>query len=110
VLTSYIFSQGRPLVNTGITFVSLIVTIAADLALIPRFGVNGAAAASSLAYLAHFAVALFAFSRISGQSVFDALIPRRSDAELYADTVRRFLSRRSPTSPVEAGRETGARP
>jgi O-antigen/teichoic acid export membrane protein len=109
VLTSYIFSQGRPLVNTGITFVSLVVTIVADLALIPRFGVNGAAAASSVAYAAHFAVALFAFSRISGQSALDALVPRRADAELYADTLRKFFSRTSSAGAVETGRETGAR-
>ena len=51
VLTSYIFSRGRPILNTGITAVSLVVTVAADLILIPLFDVNGAAIASSLAYV-----------------------------------------------------------
>lgn len=109
VLTSYIFSQGRPLVNTGITVVSLVVTIVADLALIPRFGVNGAAAASSLAYVAHFAAALYAYSRISGQPPLAAIVPQRSDAELYIDTLRKFFTRRA-SAPTAAGRETGARP
>jgi O-antigen/teichoic acid export membrane protein len=110
VLTSYIFSQGRPLVNTGITAVSLVVTIVADLALIPRFGVNGAATASSIAYLAHFAAALFAYSRISGNRPFDAVAPRREDAALYLDAARNVLARRPGAGRIEAGTETGARP
>jgi O-antigen/teichoic acid export membrane protein len=110
VLTSYIFSQGRPLVNTGITVVSLVVTIVADLALIPRYGVNGAATASSLAYVAHLGAALFAYSRISGNPALGAVVPRRSDVALYVDAARSFLSRGAPARAVEAGTESGARP
>ncbi len=93
VLTSYIFSQGRPLVNTVITAASLTVTLAADFTLIPLFGVNGAAAASSLAYIAHFGAALYAFRRISGEPVFAAVLPRREDARLYAEAARGVLAR-----------------
>jgi O-antigen/teichoic acid export membrane protein len=93
VLTSYIFSQGKPLVNTAITAVALAVTLGADFALVPAFGVEGAAAASSLAYTAHFAVALFAYGRISGRSPLEALLPRASDARLYADAARGVLGR-----------------
>jgi O-antigen/teichoic acid export membrane protein len=93
VLTSYIFSQGRPLVNTGITLVSLVVTVVALFALVPAYGVNGAAAASSLAYIAHFAAALYAYRRVSGQPALDALLPRPSDARLYVDAARGVLSR-----------------
>jgi O-antigen/teichoic acid export membrane protein len=93
VLTSYIFSQGKPLVNTGITVISLAVTVVADFALIPWLGVNGAAIASSLAYAAHFAAALFAYGRISGRSPLLALIPDREDARLYADAWRTVTAR-----------------
>lgn len=93
VLTSYIFSQGRPLVNTGITCVSLVVTLVADFALIPAFGVEGAAAASSLAYTAHLGAALFAYHRISGRSPLDALVPRPADAHLYRDALRSITSK-----------------
>ncbi|MEX2226531.1 MAG: oligosaccharide flippase family protein [Dehalococcoidia bacterium] len=110
VLTSYIFSQGRPLVNTGITVVSLVVTVVADLALIPRFGVNGAATASSLAYVAHFAAALFAYNRLSGRPALAAVLPRREDAALYTGAVRALIARRSSSGRVGAGSETGARP
>jgi O-antigen/teichoic acid export membrane protein len=105
VLTSYIFSQGRPLVNTLITTASLVVTLVALIALVPPFGVNGAAAASSIAYAAHFVAALYAYRRISGQPVLEAIVPRRSDARLYRDALRDVIarvSRRRSTAGVPA--------
>ncbi len=102
VLTSYIFSQGKPLVNTMITMSSLVVTVAADLALVPAFGVEGAAAASSLAYGAHLAAALYAYRRIAGRPALEALVPRPSDARLYADAVRSVIARVSGRSAAEA--------
>ena len=93
VLTSYIFSQGRPLVNTAITCVSLVVTVVALLLLVPPFGVNGAAAASSLAYGAHLCAALFAYGRISGSEPWRAVVPHPSDVRLYADGARDVLAR-----------------
>lgn len=102
VLTSYIFSRGRPAVNTAITVVSLAVTVAADFALIPRYGIEGAAAASSLAYGAHFCAALWAYHRISGEPPLAAVLPRRADAQLYADAARGILGRLTG-KPLEAG-------
>lgn len=95
VITSYIFSQGRPFVNTLITVVSLAVTLVADFTLIPAFGVNGAAAASSLAYVSHLGAALYAYRRISGQPALAALLPRTEDAHLYADAARGAWSKLS---------------
>lgn len=107
VLTGYIFSQGRPLVNTMITLVSLAVTTAALLALVPAFGVNGAAAASSLAYFAHFAAALYAYRRISGAPVSEVVLPHPSDARLYRDAfggaIRRLRAGRGVDAPQQAG-------
>lgn len=103
VLTSYIFSQGKPLVNTGITIVSLIVTLVAGFTLIPAFGVNGAAAASSLAYVAHFAAALLAYGSISGKPPLDAVLPRPKDAELYVDAARGLLAKFPRRATAQAG-------
>ena len=110
VMTSYIFSQGRPLVNTMITMVSLVVTLVALIALVPVFGVNGAAAASSIAYAAHFAAALYAYRRISGQSVLEAIVPRPSDVRLYTDALRSVIARISRRPPASAVATTPAKP
>jgi O-antigen/teichoic acid export membrane protein len=103
VLTSYIFSQGRPLLNTGITAVSLVATLVLNLALIPRFEVNGAAAASSIAYGVHFLAALYAYSRLSRRPALEAVVPQVSDARLYADALRSFAGRAAGRAQPEAG-------
>ena len=105
VLTSYIFSRGRPLLNTGITAISLVATVTLDLILIPLFEVNGAALASSIAYVIHLAAALAVYAHLSGRSPLHAVVPGREDVRLYADAWRSLtsrLTRRRPERPSEA--------
>lgn len=92
ILAGYIFSQGRPGLNSLITIGSLVVTIVADVALIPAFGVSGAAIASTLAYFTHFALALAAYRSLSGGSIGDAVFVRREDVRRYIDLARQRLS------------------
>jgi O-antigen/teichoic acid export membrane protein len=96
ILASYIFSQGKPLINSYITLASLAVTLAADFILIPPFGVEGAAVASSLAYSTHLALSLVMYRRISGQSIMDALFVRSSDVRLYLEVARGWSARLVP--------------
>lgn len=96
ILTSYILSQGRPLTNSMITLASLVVTVVADFALIPPFGIAGAAIASTLAYAAHFALALAAYRQLSGGSVWEAVIVRGDDLRRYADMARQRLAPAQP--------------
>jgi peptidoglycan biosynthesis protein MviN/MurJ (putative lipid II flippase) len=93
ILAAYVFSRGRPLINAQIAFVTLVVTVIADLILIPPFEVAGAAAASSLAYCCSLALSAVAWRRISGGSISDALLPRLSDAPYYRDGLRSLLGR-----------------
>jgi O-antigen/teichoic acid export membrane protein len=88
ILASYVFSQGYPGTNSLITIAALAVTIVAYLALIPPFGVAGAAAASTLAYGAHFALSLLAYRRVSGGSIRDAVIVRGDDVRYYLAVAR----------------------
>ncbi|HXF51194.1 MAG TPA: polysaccharide biosynthesis C-terminal domain-containing protein [Dehalococcoidia bacterium] len=101
VLTAYVFSQGRPFVNTMITAAAVVVTVALDLALIPALGVTGAAIASSAAYGAHFALALWAYGRLAGANPLRSLAPRRSDALLYLDALRAWARRSGPAPAAE---------
>jgi O-antigen/teichoic acid export membrane protein len=91
VLTSYIFSQGRPLTNSLVTAVALAVTIVADLILIPSLEVTGAAIASALAYVTHFALSLVAYGRLSGGSLWRAVLVQPSDVRGYVQAVRARL-------------------
>ncbi len=101
ILSAYVFSRGRPLINTWIAVATLAVTLVADLALIPAFEVAGAAIASSLAYGVSLALTAVAYRRLSGGSIAEALLPRLSDQSFYADGLRSLARRVRP--PAAAG-------
>jgi O-antigen/teichoic acid export membrane protein len=62
VITAFLYADGRPGLNSLAQIAGLVVTLVLDLTLIPRFGVMGAAWASTMAYLttAIFLVGCFA--------------------------------------------------
>lgn len=92
VLSSYILSRGRPLTNSAITAAVLAITLGAGFALIPPFGVTGAAIASSLAYGVHFVLSLVAYQKLSGGSYAEALIVRPADIRYLLRTAREQLA------------------
>ncbi len=65
VLTNEIAGRGYPHYNSIGSGLGLIVTLALDLLLIPRYGVLGAAIASSLAYSVVFGAAVLFYLRVS---------------------------------------------
>jgi O-antigen/teichoic acid export membrane protein len=96
ILAAYVFSRGKPLVNAQIGFVTLIVTVVGDVLLIPVFEVSGAAAASSAAYIVSLVLTAVAYRRLSGGSINDAVLPKRSDVPLYLDGIRSLRGRLLP--------------
>jgi O-antigen/teichoic acid export membrane protein len=90
VLGSYLFSQGRVIYNTYATFIALGVTLALDLLLIPLLEVEGAAIASSIAYVASLVATLHWYRRVSGGAVREALVFRLADRRYYFDAVERL--------------------
>ena len=100
VLGSYLFSQGKVIYNTYATLLALAVTLILDLVLIPTLEVNGAAIASSIAYAVSLLATLWFYRRLSGASVWGALLPRASDAQYY-----RALWRRLRPRAVSVGKE-----
>jgi O-antigen/teichoic acid export membrane protein len=96
VLGSYLFSQGRVIYNTYATFIALGVTLALDLVLIPTLEIEGAAIASSIAYVVSLAVTLYWYRQVSGGSVWEALVVRPSDRRIYIDLLQRLRTRILP--------------
>ncbi len=80
---------GRPQYLSYAALMGLGLTILLDMLMIPRWGLMGAAWASSLAYLTVAAAALYWLKRIAGLSLRQSLIPRPEDLSLYH---RLFLS------------------
>jgi O-antigen/teichoic acid export membrane protein len=101
VLGSYLFSQGKITYNAYATLIALGVTVVLDVALIPWLEVDGAAIASSIAYVCALAATLFWYHRVSGSSILAALLPQRADVELYTSLWRRLRKGREPSSARE---------
>ncbi len=95
VLGSYLFSRGKIIFTTFATFIALGVTIAADMVLIPLWEVEGAAVASSIAYVTALGATAYWYRLESGRSVSEALLWRPSDIGYYAAAVKRALGRRA---------------
>ena len=90
VLGSYLFSQGKVIYTTYTMIIALVMTLILDLALIPLLGVPGAAIASSIAYTTSLVATLYWYKRFSGGSLWDVLVPRGSDWQLYLNVWRRL--------------------
>lgn len=89
VLGAYFSGTGRPGANLRVAAVGLAVTAPAALVLVPRFGIHGAAAASTLSYTVGTAAMLHLFTRHARLDWNACLIPTRSDYHW----VRRALTR-----------------
>jgi O-antigen/teichoic acid export membrane protein len=91
VLSNDIAARGRPGLNSWIAGMSVVVNLGINLALVPRFGINGAAWASTISYSLLFAATVAVYCRISRTSVRSVIVPSREDAAAYYRLVRRLL-------------------
>ncbi|MFQ5879772.1 MAG: oligosaccharide flippase family protein [Dehalococcoidia bacterium] len=88
ILGSYFFAVGKPLIGSYVTLVRLVAQVALGSALIPAFGVTGAAAAASGAALAALAWASVSYRRLAGQPALGAVFPRVADLRLYLNLLQ----------------------
>ncbi len=79
VMTSYIAGRGRPgPVSVGAA-IALALNLAANVILIPQYGIVGAAAASLLSYTFMGALMVVVACRLSGHSILDLVLPRKEE-------------------------------
>lgn len=83
--------RGRPILNVYIAGYALVMNVALNLLFIPRWGMSGAAFASSLSYISVLAVSVLVYRRISGNSVSSVLFLRPGDFAVYKNFVLRMF-------------------
>ncbi|MCC2547237.1 lipopolysaccharide biosynthesis protein [Hymenobacter sp. BT175] len=91
ICSTYFAGLGHYRVNNLATTVGLLVTIPACWLLVPRFGIGGAAVATTLSYLASTGYLFYQFRRAAGAGV-RALLPGTADVRY----VRELLRNRRP--------------
>lgn len=86
-LTADLAGRGKPQFGAYAAFISLAVNIPLNLYLIPKWGISGAAFASSAAYIVATLTVIIAFIKISKKSWFEILLIKKQDFQDY----RNFL-------------------
>jgi len=93
VIGSDISARGYPHYNSTASVISLVTAASLSLVLIPRFGVAGAAIATSASYLANSAVMLFFFRKVSGTGITGMFLPGKKDFIFYRDQAAALFKR-----------------
>jgi O-antigen/teichoic acid export membrane protein len=92
VLAAYIAGIGKPRLNLLVSGVSLIVTIALDIALIPKLNIVGAALASTVSYSLSALLLIIFFRRETGASLREILLPTSEDLRMLLSLARLRVS------------------
>lgn len=92
-LANDLAGRGKPLLNSYIMAVSVAANVGFNVLLIPRFGVEGAAWASTISYAMSLAIILPVYCRMSGNTVASVLIPHSADLALYWEVLRSLFRR-----------------
>jgi O-antigen/teichoic acid export membrane protein len=108
IISANLAGVGKPQYTTYTAATTVVVTILLDVLLIPGYGINGAAVASTVAYLASAVLIVMWFCRESGLRWTDTIIPRREDlAFLVARSRQAVQSTRSILNDRSARRRSG---
>ncbi len=93
VLTHPLIAWGAPGRVTAVLVAGLAINLAANALLIPQLGMNGAALAATVSYIATAALTLLLYRRLSGHGLATTLLIRRSDIQRVMAEIRRGLPR-----------------
>ena len=88
VLSRYIVGRGRPGTGTAVLLAGLAINVISNLVLVPIHGILGAAASSSISYFATAVITLLVFRTLSGRTLRETLVVRRSDVRAASRAVR----------------------
>ncbi len=93
LLGRFFMAINRQQVSITIQTTAVLVNVALNLVLIPRFGITGAAIASTLSYTAEFLAMTAAFVHSTDKRLSDCVRFRREDAEFYLNRLRHVRAR-----------------
>jgi O-antigen/teichoic acid export membrane protein len=93
VASAFFLGRGTPGKNVITSGIGLIVTVTLDLVLVPRYGMAGAAIASTASYATTAVATLILLQRATGLRLTDLLVPRRQDLDQLL-VATRVLARR----------------
>jgi O-antigen/teichoic acid export membrane protein len=100
VLSNDIAARGRPLVNSVVAAASVVCNVALNVVLIPRYGIDGAAWASTASYSLLFVATAAVYRRLTHVPLRELLVLSREDGARYMRLGRRITGRPVAASPI----------
>lgn len=96
--TYFTIRLGRPGVAFTLASISAVLCAGVTILLVPRIGLTGAAAGSTLGYAVSQTLAILYFSRTSNIRLGTIVLPKASDVRAYVQAGRAFLRARGPST------------
>jgi O-antigen/teichoic acid export membrane protein len=91
-MTNDLNGRGKPELNIYVSFVSLVLNVVLNIIWIPRYGIIGAAYATSISYTFAFVAITAIYSRISGNPISKILFIQKSDIPIYKNFILSVVS------------------
>jgi len=95
-LCSDLAARGKPMINNYIAIFLIVLNVTLNIILIPKFGIEGAAWATTVSLWAGFIISLIVYDKISGNKIKDVIFLQKSDAVFYKNFLNYFKSRIKP--------------
>jgi O-antigen/teichoic acid export membrane protein len=103
ILGNDIAARGRPLVNSVVAAINVVCNIGLNVVLIPRYGIDGAAWASTASYSLLFGATAAVYRRIAQVPLRVLVVPSREDGARYVRLVKRAAGRATDRPPAAPG-------
>lgn len=94
ILGSDLGARGKPMLGTYSIGVSVVLNIILNLLWIPKWGISGAALATSVSYTVMFLITLIFYIKISGNKIKDVIFIKKDDFKYYREIANRIFSKR----------------
>ena len=88
VLSGDLSGRGMPIYSTRASIASLFLNVPLNFLLIPKWGIAGAAFASTVSYTTQTFIVIYYFVKISKNRIFDTLIIKLADFHAYRSLIR----------------------
>jgi Na+-driven multidrug efflux pump len=93
ILANDFAARGKPILNTYIIGISVLINVVLNILFIPKWGISGAAMATAISYFFMFFVTVIVYSKISGNKIKNIIFLQKKDLWVYKNLFNEIKKR-----------------
>jgi len=101
ILANDLYGRGKPEVNILISLVSVLTNVLLNIIWIPKFGISGAAWATSISYTLSLLAIIVVYSKISENKILSLVLFSKSDLASYKNIISSFLKTKKSSKTID---------